>query len=109
MSLDLHIPKELWSGHKVSYDRLRIFGCEAYAHIPKELRSKLEPKSRKCIFIGYGQEGEFGYRLMIHKVKLSFVAVMWYSMSRVCTNSQSKKLNIEKLLLVMWMEFHKVA
>ena len=36
---------------------------EAYAHIPKELRGKLDPKSRKCIFIGYGQEGEFGYRL----------------------------------------------
>ena len=61
--MDLQIPEELWSQHKVSYDRLRIFGCIAYAHIPKELRSKLEPKSRKCIFIGYGQEGEFGYHL----------------------------------------------
>ena len=45
------------------YAHLRVFGCEAYAHVPKELRQKLDPKSQKCIFIGYGTEGEMGYRL----------------------------------------------
>ena len=50
-------------GHPVSYQRLRTFGCEAYAHVPKELRAKLDPKSRKYIFIGYGMDGQFGYRL----------------------------------------------
>ena len=62
-SLQFKVPEELWSGHPVSYQRLRTFGCEAYAHVPKELRAKLDPKSRKCIFVGYGMDGQFGYRL----------------------------------------------
>ena len=36
-SLDGGIPEEAWSGKKPSYSHLRIFGCEAYAHVPKEL------------------------------------------------------------------------
>ena len=39
------------------------FGCEAYAHVPKELRAKLDRKSQKCIFIGYELDGHFDYRL----------------------------------------------
>ncbi len=41
---------------------LRIFGCDAYVHTPKELRSKLEPKASKCIFLGYAP-GSKAYRL----------------------------------------------
>ena len=29
-------PMEVWSGHKPSLRHLRVFGCEAYAHVPKE-------------------------------------------------------------------------
>ena len=39
-----------------------MFGCEAYAHIPKDERRKLDSKARKCIFMGYGTETK-GYRL----------------------------------------------
>jgi hypothetical protein len=36
---------------------LRIFGCIAYAHIPKENRkSKLDDRARKCILLGYNAE-----------------------------------------------------
>ena len=56
-SLQFKVPEELWSRHLVSYQRLKTFGCEAYAHMPKELRAKLDPKSRKCIFVGYGMDG----------------------------------------------------
>ena len=61
--LDFQIPEALWTGKQPSYDHLRVFGCECYSHIPKQLRSKLDPKSHKCIFIGYGHDGEMGYRL----------------------------------------------
>ena len=40
-----------------------MFGCEAYLHVPREKRSKLEPKSRKCIFMGYEESGKMAYRL----------------------------------------------
>ena len=35
-------PMEVWSGKKPSIRHLHVFGCEAYAHAPKEERSKLE-------------------------------------------------------------------
>ncbi|RYA47095.1 hypothetical protein DD606_23800, partial [Enterobacter cloacae complex sp. GF14B] len=57
------VPEMVWSGKMPSYKHLRVFGCEAYTHVPKEFRNKLEPKSRKCIFLGYGNSGEMGYRL----------------------------------------------
>ena len=53
MTLGLQIPQEIWTGSKPNYDKLRIFGCEAYALIPKDDRRKL----------GYGPDGEIGYRL----------------------------------------------
>ena len=32
---------------------MRIFGCPAYVHISGEDRSKLDPKSKECIFLGF--------------------------------------------------------
>ena len=61
--LDFKIPEEAWTGRKLSYKQLRTFGCEAYAHVPKDLRAKLNFKSKKCIDVGYGLNGHFGYRL----------------------------------------------
>ena len=61
-SLDGGIPEEAWTGKSVNYSFLKIFGCEAFSHIDKENRTKLEAKSRKCTFIGYGVN-DFGYRL----------------------------------------------
>ena len=61
--LGYKIPQELWSRKTPDYGKLRIFGCEAYALVPKDDRRKLESRSRKCIFLGYGPDGSFGYRL----------------------------------------------
>ncbi|GLJ29753.1 hypothetical protein SUGI_0587340 [Cryptomeria japonica] len=62
LSLVDKMPMEAWSGHKPSLRHLRVFGCEAYAHVPKEKRTKLENKAMKCIFIGYSY-GVKGYKL----------------------------------------------
>ena len=59
--LQFDVPERVWTGRDVSYDHLRVFGCKAYVHIPKDERSKLDMKTRQCIFVGYGQD-EFGYR-----------------------------------------------
>ena len=46
----------------MSYRHLKVFGCLLYVHVAKDQRGKLDPKSRPCIFLGYGED-EFGYRL----------------------------------------------
>ena len=61
-ALDGGIPKEVWSGKNLNYSHLKIFGCEAFVHIPKGNRTKLEDKSMKCIFLGYVDK-DLGYRL----------------------------------------------
>ena len=59
-------PFEAWTGKKPNVKHLRIFGCTAYAHIPKDERQKLDSKSRKCILLGYGTETK-GYQLYDEK------------------------------------------
>jgi len=53
---------EAWSRKNPSMRHLRVFGCEAYAHVLDVKRSKLENKEVKCIFIRYGV-GVKGYKL----------------------------------------------
>lgn len=60
--LNFDVPEEVWTGRNVTYSHLRVFGCKAFMHIPKEQRLKLDYKSVPCTFVGYGDE-EFGYRL----------------------------------------------
>ena len=60
--LEDKIPQEVWTCKKPSLSHLRVFGCDAYVHVPKEKRTKLDSKSEKCIFIGY-KDGLKGYKL----------------------------------------------
>lgn len=55
-------PEELWSNKKIGQQMLRVFGCKAMAYIPSEKRSKFDPTSKQCIFIGYCTTSK-GYRL----------------------------------------------
>ena len=41
---------------------MKIFGCEAYALTLKNQRSKLDPRSKRCIFVGYDDVTKW-YRL----------------------------------------------
>ena len=65
-------PYEAWTGEKPLVEHLRVFGCQAYAQIPKDERKKLNSKTRKCILMGYGTETK-GYRLYDpHRQKVFF-------------------------------------
>ena len=55
-------PFEVWHDRKPSVDYMRVFGCLAYAHVPQQLRGKLDDKAIKCIFVGYSARSK-GYRL----------------------------------------------
>ena len=61
-AIDFKIPKEVWLGRLVDYSSLKIFGCLAYVHMQSEEYSKLDSKSRKCIFLGF-EKGVKGYSL----------------------------------------------
>ena len=60
--LEFDMPERVWTWKVVSYPHLKVFGCKAFAHMPKEQRLKLDNKSTPCIFVGYG-DAEFGYKL----------------------------------------------
>ena len=54
--------EERYTGRKPDISHLKIFCCIAYVHVPDELRSKLDPKAEKCIFIGYSLQQK-GYKI----------------------------------------------
>jgi hypothetical protein len=61
--LDEKTPHKVWNGKKPSLTHLRVFGCDAYVHVPKKNMSKLDKKKvEKSIFIGY-KDGLKGYNL----------------------------------------------
>lgn len=65
-------PQELWYDGKPDLSHFRVFGCQCMAHIPKVNRKKFDPKSEKCIFMGYSEESK-AYRL--YKQKTSKIIV----------------------------------
>jgi len=79
-------PKEKYSGRKPNLSHLKVFGCIAYVHVPDELRTKLDPKAEKCVFIGYSleQKGYKCYNPVTRKMKVSRDVVFdemssWYA------------------------------
>ena len=58
-------PWELFTGNQPDVSNLKIFGCKAYVHVPKEKRSKLDFKSEAGIMVGYGSPSTKGYRIFM--------------------------------------------
>ena len=51
---------------------LKVFGCIVFIHLPNHNRSKLDPRAKKCVFIGYASNKK------------------WYK----CYNPQTKKMYV---------------
>lgn len=66
-------PEEVWTNKKPDLSHLRIFGCKAMVHIPKECRQKLDKKSRELIFVGYSDSTK-GYRFIDPKSKQAIMS-----------------------------------
>ncbi|KAK2389827.1 secreted RxLR effector protein [Trifolium repens] len=47
-------PYEIWSGKRPHMSYMKIWGCEVY--VKRQLSTKLEPRSDKCLFVGYPKE-----------------------------------------------------
>lgn len=67
-SLSFKTPEEVWTGHKPNISNMKVFGCEAMVHLPKEKRKKWDPKAQKMIFIGYCDNTK-GYRFILPNTK----------------------------------------
>ena len=80
-------PEEVWYGSLSNYANLRIFCCLAYAHVNE---SKLEPRARKCIFLGY-VDGVKGYKIRNPNSKFSKFLI-----SRDVTFNESTMLSPRK-------------
>ncbi|KAE8703505.1 hypothetical protein F3Y22_tig00110469pilonHSYRG00245 [Hibiscus syriacus] len=61
-TIELKTPMEMWTGKPADYSNLYIFGSIVYVMYNSQEISKLDPKSRKCKFLGYA-DGVKGYRL----------------------------------------------
>ena len=77
-------PYELFFGTKPDLSNLRVIGCRAYPHTPDPIRKSLDPKSKPCWFVGYG-DGQKGW-------------IVWNPTTREYTTSPSVRFD-ETLLI----------
>ena len=98
-------PHEVWSGKNPSVACHKVFGCDAFVHVPKEKRSKMDKKAVKCIFIGY-KEGIKGYKIWdIASRKIMYSQdVVFREFGR---NFESKVVQIENNLEKVRFELRK--
>ena len=81
MEIDYKVSEEVWTSHHCDYSNLKIFDCEAFALTPKNQHSKLDPRSKKCFFVGYDYVMK-RYRLWdptTHKIVISRDVIFYES------------------------------
>jgi len=59
--LNCGILDKAWTDKEVTLNYLCTFDCISYVHVELDQKSKLDPKSKRCIFIGYG-ESQYNYQ-----------------------------------------------
>ncbi len=99
--------EEKFTCKKPNVSHLIMFSYIAYMHVLDEKRSKLDPKAKKCIFIGYSLEQK-GYRCFnpsIRKLQMSRDVVFdemisWYSPLKIVKDGKARNgdvsLNVEQ-------------
>ncbi|MCO5599362.1 hypothetical protein L7F22_053463 [Adiantum nelumboides] len=78
--------EEKFTRKKPDVSHFIVFGCIAHVHVPDELRTKLDPKAKKCVFTGYyvEQKGYKCYNPTTRRVRVSKDVVFdematWYA------------------------------
>lgn len=94
-SLRTQVPEQVWTGKDVDLSGLRVFGCSAYVHIPKEKRLKLDAKSKELFFVGYCSDTK-GYRLADAKGALTKARDVVFIENRFPASPKSKEQTREQ-------------
>lgn len=92
-------------GKKPSMTHMRVFRCTAYAHVPGEVRRKMDFKASKNVFIGY-TKGIKGYKLLEPSSKqISHARDVIFSESsfiyQVAVNHNSHIVDDDELITVL--------
>jgi len=90
-------PKEKFTCKKPDVSHLKMFSCIAYVHVLDEKRSKLDPRTEKCIFIGYSLEQKT-YRcfnpstrkLQVSRDVVFDEMVSWYPPLKIAEDGEAK-------------------
>ena len=90
------MPYKMWTGKHPSMSFMKIWGCEAY--VKHQTSTKLEPKSERCIFVGYPKETK-GYYFFNPTKKKIFVAQTGVFLERefVSRKGSGKKIELEEI------------
>ncbi|GAB0095500.1 uncharacterized protein DMENIID0001_108920 [Sergentomyia squamirostris] len=80
-------PHEMFTGNPPDYQRFKVFGCKAMAHVNDSKRRKLDVKSVECVFLGYEKDTK-AYRLY---------------------NSSTKKIVVSRDVIFIESEVQKTA
>ena len=59
--LNFQSPFEILKGRKLDISHLRVFGCTCFVHVQAVHRDKFDPRSVKCVFLGYSSTQK-GYK-----------------------------------------------
>jgi hypothetical protein len=94
-------PEEKFTGKKPNVSHLRMFDYIAYMHVLNEKRSKLDPKAKKCIFIGYSLEQK-GYRcfnpstrkLQVSRDVVFDEMVSWYPPLKISEDGEARTSDV---------------
>jgi hypothetical protein len=71
--LETRHQEEAFIGVKPEVSHLCIFGCPVYIHVSVEKRTKLEPSSKKGLFVGYNETSK-AYRVYIPEQRKTIVS-----------------------------------
>jgi len=90
-------PFEILYHEKPNVNYFRVFGSTCYVHIPKSSRTKLDPKAKKCIFVGYDSYRK-GWRCMDPETK-KFVTSRDIVFDEISSYHSAQKTNNQEMIL----------
>jgi len=87
----------MWTGKVPSLAHIKVWGCEVF--VRRETHDKLEPRSERCVFIGYPQKKSFGYLFYRPSENVVFVARRGVFRERelICKEDSGSTIDLEEI------------
>ena len=71
--LGFQSPYQVLYKKKPTITHFRVFGCVCYVFVPEQMRTKMEKKAIRCIFVGYDQQRK-GWRCIDPTTNKAYVS-----------------------------------